>query len=137
MIINQIVKGSGGGGGVNLEDFFVYKIDPSSITNITPPEGVVSNVTSANVYFCIGQMEDGSSNFTFVGPVELLDSNGDVVEALPVQGTQANNPDQGYIEITLVGGWVLNVAGCDTLMADEFWGDWSNVMTGRTLPKQS
>lgn len=130
-IINQVVKGSGG---INPEDFFVYKIDPSLITSITPPEGVVSNVTSANIHFCIGQMDDGRYIFIFAGFVELLDSNGVVVEAIPIQGTSVDNPE-GSIEITLEGGWVLNVTGCDTIMG-EFWGDWTNMVTGYNLPKQ-
>lgn len=131
MIITPIIVG----GGTNLEDLNIYQIDPSSIT-ITPPAGVVSNVTSANIYFCTSQMGDAASyHFTIVGPVELLDSNGGVVESLQIQWVQDNYPNQGDIEITLDDGWVLDVTGCDTVMENDFGGVWGEVITGWTTPR--
>lgn len=138
MIINQVVSG----GGINLEDFNIYKIDPSSIT-ITPPTGVVSNVTSANIYFCTSPMGDAADyHFTIVGPVELLDSNGGVVGKYQVDWVQDNYPNQGDIQISLsdgisVDGWVVDVTGCNTVMEDDFDGDWGSVITGWTTPKQN
>ena len=122
------------GSGIDFSDYNIYQIDSSLIT-ITPPSGEEYTPDSAIIYYCTSQMGDAASwHFTIIGPVDLLDDSGNLYSRETVDWVQDNYPNNGDIEITTANGYVIDVSGVNSIVENDFGGDWGSVLTGWTTP---